>query len=221
VISGFPDHKNESEQEIYDSVCELIRNITNESNMLPDVVHRVENLNEGKCRAIRVKFISVRERNKVYESRENTAKSIYINDDLSYTVRRDQALLRRKRRELNENGIKSDIDYKSKTLTTEKGDKFVVVDGIIKRCQPQQSQSESSGHINSLNKCKLEENQTDGVDKAPKKKAKTSRDPRPFLVTASQKIAKPNQEEATITMYPPNPHPPTSSLVRMKNSTKI
>jgi len=175
IINGLNDTVNEDNEHLYEMVCEIILQVTGGCDIKPDVVYRLGKFTSGKTRAVRVKFISVRDREKVFSNRLNSTKPIYINADLQYSVRRDFGMLRQKSKELEEKGVKCDIDFNARSLTTSEGGKFIVTDGKI-----------IDTTLNKSTKRRLEnttETETQSTERAARKKAKplSKTKQKPFL----------------------------------------
>jgi len=121
------------------TVCKLFLDIT-KKDIRPDVIFRLGALKTGENRLIKVKFLSIRERNLVLKQwslvketlkQKDVYASVYLNEDLPYTIRRDHALLRKGRNFINDNGKGATIDWKARTLDVEDGSKYFVNDGKL------------------------------------------------------------------------------------------
>jgi hypothetical protein len=71
-------------------------------------------------RPIKVRFLSVIQRNLVYNNRTKKAPPFYINEDLPFSIRRDHGILRDKKRTEIRNGTNPEqikINYKTRSIT--------------------------------------------------------------------------------------------------------
>jgi hypothetical protein len=117
LIAGITESPQENDSFAALEVQRLITDITGRK-ITVDVAHRVGKYRPNKARKIKVRFLSLLERNCVYFHRKNLNHPCYINEDLSPRTRNDHALLRRKKNDIlhisQDASIK--IDWKRKTL---------------------------------------------------------------------------------------------------------
>lgn len=69
------------------------------------------------------------DRNRALENSENLPENMYLNEDLPYSIRRDNRLIRNKRSELFNLGVTFQTDWRNKVITTNDGRKISIVDG--------------------------------------------------------------------------------------------
>jgi archaellum component FlaC len=117
VFSGVHDSDKESLDQLYSTISRIIRNVSG-GDITFDLGHRVGKFRMGSCRPIKVRFLSMFQRDSVFANRFKSQKPVYINEDLPRGMRRDNGLMRNKKRELVANGydpkgIKMDWNKKS------------------------------------------------------------------------------------------------------------
>jgi hypothetical protein len=117
LISGIFEPPQESSGNLAGEVQRLIQDITGKTITI-DIAHRIGRIQPNHVRSIKVRFLSVLERNCVYFHRKKLCHPYYINEDLSPGTRRDHSLLRRKRNDIwkRDKDANIKIDWRSKTL---------------------------------------------------------------------------------------------------------
>jgi len=117
VISGLPDSDEESNGDLVKTVRKLIHDIT-KNDMQVDVTSRLGKYRPNSTRAVKVRFLTMLERNCVYFHRSSLKHPYYINEDLSPETRKDLALLRQKKKEIltSDKHATVTIDQRKKTL---------------------------------------------------------------------------------------------------------
>jgi hypothetical protein len=119
IIQGIPDTVDETEDELYSRVkIFLLKQV--EDDVSFDSAYRLGKPKPHYRRPIRIRFMTLLQRNLVYESRNKALPPFYINEDLPFATRRDFSVLRKKKRETIQSGIPAEevkIDYKNKTIT--------------------------------------------------------------------------------------------------------
>jgi hypothetical protein len=158
LISGISESPRESSSSLASEVQRLILDITGKQITI-DVAHRIGRNQPNQTRIIKVRFLSVLERNCVYFHRKNLCPPYFINEDLSPETRRDHALLRRKKKDIL--SIDKDaiikIDWRSKTLK-HGSSLFAVKDGILGHSSPHQPTGSSTSN-QEMNTSFLEESE--------------------------------------------------------------
>ncbi|OXA39206.1 hypothetical protein Fcan01_25993 [Folsomia candida] len=147
IFSGLKDDEFEQPDELYSKVSHVIR-----TDFSFDTAHRVRRRNGNLPRPIKVRFLSVLQRNNVLTNRFNVRHPIYINEDLPLKMRLDHKAMREKRMKLIEEGLdRRDIkmDWTKKTLCamgmSYNFNEGILVDQIpIPNVQSQQSRGLSS-----------------------------------------------------------------------------
>lgn len=130
IITGLNDNDREDTRDLFQKVSTIFRDIT-QMNIRPDKVYRIGKYNQGFHRNVRVKLLTVSEKDIIMDQRRRIKPPMYFNDDEPYTIRFAKKLLRDKRRECYENGIESSIDFKNWCVNTKDGDVFKVIDGKL------------------------------------------------------------------------------------------
>lgn len=130
IIHGLTETEAETSSGLQETVQKLFRSLT-QKDIQVDLGYRLGIKKDNAARHVRVCLFSQSDRNLVYENRMKTEKGIFINEDLHKNTRRDLALLRRKKKELNDQQIKSSINFNAKTLETESGEAFTVRNGQL------------------------------------------------------------------------------------------
>ncbi|CAL8076657.1 unnamed protein product [Orchesella dallaii] len=82
-----------------------------------DTVFRVGKYREGSNRPIRLRFITHRDRNTVFEARGSLSELLSLKEDQPFSLRRDHAILRRKKQELIDSEIPYEINWTTKSIT--------------------------------------------------------------------------------------------------------
>jgi hypothetical protein len=121
IIDGIPDPVGEDDNALYGRVKTFICGIVKDDISF-DTAFRLGQQKPNHRRPIKVRFLSMVQRNLVYSLRSNTSPPFYINEDLPFSIRRDHGLLRDRKRQEIRNGINPDhikIDYKSRCITIE------------------------------------------------------------------------------------------------------
>jgi hypothetical protein len=146
IIDGIPDPAGEDDDALYRRVKIFISDLVQEDISF-DTAYRLGQQKPNHRRPIKVKFLSMMQRNHVYNNRTKTSPPFYINEDLPYSVRRDNGLLRdRKRQEIRKGAIPDQIkiDYKSRSISIA-GVVYNVNDGVFQeqRINPPKLRNES------------------------------------------------------------------------------
>jgi hypothetical protein len=146
IIDGIPDPVGEDEDALYGRVKMFICGIVKDDISF-DTAFRLGQYKPNHCRPIKVRFLSMVQRNLVYSLRSNTSPPFYINEDLPYSIRRDHGLLRERKRHEIRKGVIPDqikIDYKSRSISIA-GVSYKVHDGVFheQRINPPQLRDES------------------------------------------------------------------------------
>jgi hypothetical protein len=143
IVSGILESPHETNTFIAHEVQRLIKDTTGK-NITIDVAHSIGKSQPYRIRQIKVRFLSILERNCVYAHRNNLSHPQYINEDLSPDTRSSHALLRRKKYEILQTNKDATIkiDWKHKTL--QHGTSFFAIkDGILK---PETTSSTAPSH---------------------------------------------------------------------------
>lgn len=119
-LHGLSDSSSESEIELKTAVHKIIADITT-LKIVPDKIYRCGNFQIGQTRKIKVKFVTISERDLVYANKSKLKHPIYINADISPNESFAHKLLRDKKKELISQGIQSTIDYKTRSLKSDDG----------------------------------------------------------------------------------------------------
>lgn len=132
VFMGIKDQLGETREDLKSKVKQIIK-ITLNKEINFDTAFRVGNYTNDKMRPVKVKFLTVSERDEVADSRRQFKPPVYINDDLPLSVRRDHAILRNQKKQLIAEGadpkaIKIDWDRKRMQFGTKIGN---IVNGNI------------------------------------------------------------------------------------------
>jgi hypothetical protein len=139
VFCGIPERQNETNDELFDKVAKVIH-VAVGRNINFDTAHRIGKSINHFARPIKVRFISLFERNEIYASRFNVKRPTFINEDLPHSLRKDYSEMRKKRTELIANGYdfkQIRMDWNRKVIRT--GDAVFYVN------QPGSSLPTSSG----------------------------------------------------------------------------
>lgn len=129
IIKGLPDTKDEDQKALYSLVCRMISEISDQP-ITPDVTHRLGEFIENNDRPVRVIFSLIHHRDIVYGARENLDDEYSITPDTPFNIRRDHAVLIKKSIELSNNGVKNNINFKKREISSVNGD-FSVIHGSL------------------------------------------------------------------------------------------
>jgi archaellum component FlaC len=141
IIEGIHDPVGEDDDALYAKVKLFICDVVGE-DITFDTAFRLGHQKPHFRRPIKVRFLSVIQRNLVYSNRSKKAPPFYINEDLPFSVRRDHGILRDKKRNEIRMGINPDlikINYKTRTISVA-DNHFKVQDGILLECSNTQIQ---------------------------------------------------------------------------------
>jgi len=131
VLCGHPDSKDESTDKLATEIQAIIRSIT-KKDITIDCAFRIGNYKPNSCRQVKVKFLSLLERNFALLHRSELSHPYYLNEDLPFETRRTQAILRQKKKALLQLHPDADIKINWKQNTLSHGNiLYTVVDGII------------------------------------------------------------------------------------------
>lgn len=128
IFTGIPDEENESSGQLQLKVMKIITQKTGKQIKF-DSAYRIGASAKSSQRAVRVHFFCHQDRNSVYEKRREDPTDQYINEDLPFSVRRNNRAIRLKKAELTDEGIKFNIDWKAKKIHLEDGDVISVHEG--------------------------------------------------------------------------------------------
>lgn len=128
ILVGLKDDEEENTNNLILKIQQILLDIS--SNQIAiDTVYRIGKFTSDRQRSVRIRFMSHSDRNKALENSENLPENIYLNEDLPYTIRRDNRLFRNKRSELFNLGVNFQTDWKNKVITTNDGRKISISDG--------------------------------------------------------------------------------------------
>lgn len=147
ILRGFEDSATENHTSLFQNTCDLLQDMT-KCSIEPDVVYRMGVYAPGANRPIRIVLCKYRERNLIFECRDNIHANYSITADLPTDMRVDFAILFKKKEELAENGESSKINFKTREITTESGKGFASVHGIL---QPLEAVRLSKPFLNGRN----------------------------------------------------------------------
>jgi archaellum component FlaC len=139
VFCGVPERPNESSEELSNKVSKVIHDTVGK-NFHFDTAHRIGKSVNQYPRPIKVRFMSIFERNEVYTKRFNVSRPTFINEDLPLTTRKTHSEMRKKRKELLENGY----PFKQITMDWVHG-AIRTGDSVFYVNQPSTQQSSSGG----------------------------------------------------------------------------
>jgi len=110
IYSGITDAPNENDMELRGKVFE---NTGNKENI--DVLYRLGKYKDGSCRPVKVRFVTMSERNLAWAKKKTLKHPIYAAEDLPKSVRVKRALDRQNRkRETNEHSVASTMEVEDR-----------------------------------------------------------------------------------------------------------
>jgi chromosome segregation ATPase len=118
IISGVADCSNEFNTSLRGKIETLLQDITSDIIKV-DAVARIGSYQGDKSRQVKVRFLTIRDRDNVWNCRTNTNPPIFINEDLPFSIRRDHAVIRKKVKQLKEDNIQYDIKWGARQIQTE------------------------------------------------------------------------------------------------------
>lgn len=134
ILHGLQDDEEENQNDLYNKVIELIKAAT-EIELFPDTIYRKGIFKPNSTRPVRIIFDKLSERNLLFECRNNLPDDITVKSDLPRNVRVDNAILQKKKAELEkQEGVSCQIDFKRRHVTSSNGEKFVVINGSLEPC---------------------------------------------------------------------------------------
>lgn len=119
VFQGITDNENESDEELNITISNLLRELTGE-NCPFDTAKRQGKFNATN-RIVKVRFLSIQQRDEVFSKRFITKYPVFINEDLPAAVRRDHAKMRQQKKALIADGYSAKmvrVDWKRKIIRT-------------------------------------------------------------------------------------------------------
>ncbi|CAL8069184.1 unnamed protein product [Orchesella dallaii] len=129
IIHGIDDHEHESNDKLRHDTAKLLNDIN--GKQIPFyTIYRIGQFIPERIRPVRVKLFAHGDRELIMKNRDKLPENKYINEDLPYTTRRDNAELRNKRKELERSGESATIDWNRKVVHTRTAT-FGIKDGKI------------------------------------------------------------------------------------------
>lgn len=130
VFGGIPDSDKETNNDLCAKISNVIKYVTG-SDIQFDTAYRVGKPTHTGQRPVKVRFLSMYDRNLIYESRFKASRPTFINEDLPFSMRRDHGLMRQRRKALIDSGFAAKqikMDWNKKMVST-KDVRFVIKDG--------------------------------------------------------------------------------------------
>jgi hypothetical protein len=122
VISGLPDSVSETPDQLAQTVKPLINKITSKQINI-DCAFRLGKFSPKYPRRVKIRLLSLSERNMIWSHREKAPPLLYINEDLSPNVRQKHGQLRQQKREILEKNPSTKLWIDWKNLTLNPGEK--------------------------------------------------------------------------------------------------
>lgn len=138
VISGINEIANETLENLSSTITALCKSITGVDIKL-DTVYRIGRQNSSKPRLVKVRFLTMADRDRVWANKSNAKHPVYFSKDLPFATRRDFAVMRKKAKDLNESEIEFVINWNRKTITTS-SNLFRAVNGELREEVVEESQ---------------------------------------------------------------------------------
>jgi len=130
VISGLDETDQESESDLSIVVTDFLVNDLKCNINCIDKCMRIGKKQLNRARPIKVMFTTHRERDEVWAKKSNAEPPIYINEDLPASIRKDQNVLRKKKREALANNQTVTVNWKERSIVID-GKKFKAKNGEI------------------------------------------------------------------------------------------
>jgi len=132
IFAGFPDFPDEIESDLYNRVKIILSTLVDEEVPF-DTAFRLGKYVQSKRRPVKVRFLSMSQRNLIYNNRSKVTPPFYINEDLPFSLRRDYSILHNKKKEEIQKGIPKEeiqIDHKLKRITIQ-GQVFTIMNSVL------------------------------------------------------------------------------------------
>jgi len=134
IFEGIPDSADENEDTLYSRVKVFISEISKDDISF-DTAYRLGTFKPNYRRPVKVRFLAMCQRNLIYSKRSILHSPFYINEDLPYTIRRDHAIIRNKKKDALKSGIPAEkvfVDWRHRSIQIN-DDKFTIQDGKLTR----------------------------------------------------------------------------------------
>lgn len=110
IFYGIMDNEEENQQDIYNIICNLIKTHS-KLNIVPDIVHRTGRFSSSN-RPVRVSFVKQSDRNIIFDMKDLFPSEICIKSDLPKNVRVENAILHKKKAELESMDMQCNMNFK-------------------------------------------------------------------------------------------------------------
>ncbi|OXA54130.1 hypothetical protein Fcan01_10251 [Folsomia candida] len=134
IFSGIPERINESQKDLFDQVANVIKATGHTYNF--DTAYRIGKPSKNSTRPIKVRFLSLFERNEVYGNRFKVNKPTFINEDLPASLRNDHRILRQKRSQLRNLGYDAKqihVDWSKRTINSGESSFYLLNGNLIEK----------------------------------------------------------------------------------------
>jgi len=131
IICGIQDDADETDEDLVNAINRVMPETDDDNEITIESFYRIGPYKADRNRPIRVKFQKLSDRNLVYYNRNEIDPSIYVKEDLPYSMRRDHAALHEKKKELVDLGASVSINFKQRTVETDTGEIYKAIDGKI------------------------------------------------------------------------------------------
>jgi len=147
VLVGLPDSEGETNSQLVKSVTQLVQGIT-KSKIAIDIASRLGKFRSGSSRAVKIKFVTMFERNCAYFHRTSLRHPCFINEDLSPETRKDLAILRLKKKEILSSDRSAPVTIDSRTKTLHHGNtRISIQNGIMRTHHHRRSPNKDSENM--------------------------------------------------------------------------
>jgi len=156
ILCGVDDDPHETEPQLHSKNMGVFAIVT-PHNFPIDTYYRLGNYSDTRKRPIKVRFLSIAQRNIVYDNRSKLSPPLYTNEDLPYNTRRASSILRNKKKEAMANGTSPDevtINYKLMQITI-KNQPYCIQSLVTGKIIPTSYTSRKSGFLEDIQQMNL------------------------------------------------------------------
>jgi len=126
IITGLQDSENETNSELKILISQTVNSAAQLSiNANIDQCIRLGKFTPGKCRPIRISFLSQHQRDLLLNKKKMFTHPVYLNEDLPYNMRAEHNMLRKMKKEAMANQKEVKINWKEKSITIDGVKSFV------------------------------------------------------------------------------------------------
>lgn len=120
ILAGINDDADETEDAMAEKIQQIVKDINPANQFKYDTLYRIGKFQNGKTRKIRVKFLTMKERNSFLSLRKDTKRPVFIDEDEPNEIRTAKFQMREKIRSLKQSGDNvTGVSYKTFEIETD------------------------------------------------------------------------------------------------------